>query len=136
MDNIAKKALIFGVFDGLHEGHTFFIKKALSLCKNLVIVVTPDRIVSELKKRSPSISQKGRMLALKNKFPETKIILGDEKLNSWEVLHEQNPDLLILGYDQKEMLDALQNIKNLHNFDIKIIKEDHKGNILHSSLLG
>lgn len=136
MHDKIEKAMIFGVFDGLHDGHIFFIEKAKEMCKNLVVVVTPDIVVSKLKNRLPLNTEDERILKLKTRFPDLNIVMGDQKLNSWKILDLQNPDLIILGYDQKEISDALMSIKSSHDFDIKIIKEDYKGDVLHSSLLG
>jgi len=46
----ALKSMVFGVFDGLHEGHLFFLDEAQKYGDNLIIVVASDINVKNIKK--------------------------------------------------------------------------------------
>ena len=59
-----KTVLVFGTFDGLHEGHQFFLKKARALGDRLVVVVARDVSVIALKGRSARLHEQERWLAL------------------------------------------------------------------------
>ena len=48
-----KKGMVFGVFDGLHEGHKYLLTEAAKLCDELVVVVTLDEAVATLKGHLP-----------------------------------------------------------------------------------
>ena len=100
--------LIFGTFDLLHPGHKFVIKEALKrACPNgeagrgeLHIVVARDKNVEMIKHQKPHQSEEERVDVLKKEFPDANIILGDSD-NFLKPVREINPDLILLGYDQK-----------------------------------
>ena len=43
----SKKILIFGVFDGIHKGHLYFINEAKKQGGHLVAIVARDSIVKK-----------------------------------------------------------------------------------------
>lgn len=130
-----KKAMIFGVFDRLHPGHIFLINKAKDYAENLVIVLAQNKSVINIKGYSPTLSIVERKKEIKKKFPNTKIIYGDKNKGSWNVIKKEKPDVIILGYDQKKLFQELKKEKAKYNFKLKMIKDDYKGEILHSSLM-
>lgn len=105
-----KKVMIFGVFDGLHKGHQFFVSSALSLCaeSDLVIIVTRDSIVRELKHKSPLHTEMERIELLKQTYPRAQVMLGDEKLGVYEVIRMHHPVRVFLGYDQDQLRRDLE----------------------------
>ncbi len=133
----SKKILIFGVFDGIHEGHIHFIKEARTHGDNLVAVVARDIVVKELKGELPKETEVGRIEELL-KVPEIDLVLlGDAVIGSYNVLKEVNPDIIFLGYDQSELLKDLKSkIKtgNLNEIEI-IVGVAHMPDELHSSIL-
>jgi len=92
---MAKKVLIFGTFDLLHEGHKFFLKEAEKYGK-VTIMVAPGETVYKFKKRHPIYSQSQRIEALRS--------LGYEALaespDPWQDVLKEKPDIIVLGYDQ------------------------------------
>jgi len=48
-----KKVLVFGTFDGLHEGHKNFFKQAREFGDFLVVVVGRDSTIVKTKGRPP-----------------------------------------------------------------------------------
>jgi FAD synthetase len=130
-----EKAMIFGVFDRLHKGHHFFINSAQKYCKNLIIVVTLDNMVKIHKNRLPKSPINKRMGILKKEFPKLLVCSGDKKPYSWKIIKKIKPDLIIVGYDQVELKTALKKIQKEYGFKLVIIKNNYKGDKLHSSLL-
>ncbi|MFC1454950.1 adenylyltransferase/cytidyltransferase family protein [Candidatus Undinarchaeota archaeon] len=105
------KVLIGGVFDLLHEGHKFFLKKAAEFGDELVVVVANDKNV-ELKKRKPVWNQEKRKEEIEKLEFVDKVIVGFEEENFIEIIDQEKPDIIVLGHDQKfKELDGLMGIK-------------------------
>lgn len=102
------KGIVFGVFDNFHPGHAHFLKEASSLCENLTVVVTLPEISKILKNTLPRESLEERIKNVKNFNQNLNVIEGDSKLGEWSVLKQNNPDIVILGYDQKGIADELE----------------------------
>ncbi len=133
----SKKILIFGVFDGIHEGHLSFINNAKKVGDHLVAIVARDSIVQELKGELPQYNEVERIEALL-KIPEIdRVLLGDPGLSTYNILKEVNPDIVFLGYDQNFLYEDLK--KKIKNGDLKemeiIFGVPHKPDELHSSIL-
>jgi len=135
MKNEYKKAMVFGVFDGLHAGHLFFLRQSQKINPNLIIVVTQDEVVKKQKNYLPQSPAKDRLRAVKNNFPTTLVCLGDKKIGSWEIIKKHKPDMVIVGYDQIELKNSLEKIRKDYNFKIISVKNNHRGKEIHSSLL-
>ncbi len=97
------KVMVFGVFDGLHKGHQFFLEQAKKLGTDLIIVVTIDKVVEELKNKVPRFNLKKRIEDLRQLAITNKIVSGDEKNGSWKIIKKFKPDIIALGYDQKDL---------------------------------
>lgn len=100
-------ALVFGVFDGLHEGHKQFLFQALEKCDKLIVVVTLPEIVRILKNKMPSQSFEERAKALQSFNPRIETVAGDAVRGSWHVLNVCKPDIILLGYDQQGIAEEL-----------------------------
>lgn len=108
MDKV-KKGMVFGVFDGLHEGHLFFLNAAKALCEELVVVVAKDTAVRTLKGRAPHHSLPVRMRALSS-TPGIHSVEGDEEMGEWSALRTYTPDMVFLGHDQQPLATALEHL--------------------------
>ena len=117
-----KKILFFGVFDGLHNGHRYFINQCRKLGGFLIAVVTPDQAVKKLKGRPSKQNQEARIKSLGESGLVDEIILGDKKLNSWDILKNTKPQVVAVGYDQKKLKQALEKVQEKYNF--KIVQVD------------
>jgi cytidyltransferase-like protein len=123
--------MLFGVFDGLHDGHRSFIEQAQSLGEKLVIVVAQDAAVQIFKQKTPRSPLSQRVLALKDEYPEALIVPGDNEQGSWQVIKKYSPNTIALGYDQEKLKIELQKI-----YEGKIVTlKAHKPKELHSSFL-
>ncbi len=99
--------IAFGVFDGLHEGHRYFLSSAAEKCGTLIVAVAPDGAASILKGRAPKHSLEARMAAVSSFNPALVVVIGDAALGSWKVLKVHKPDVAILGYDQQGLAKEL-----------------------------
>ncbi len=133
----SKKILIFGVFDGIHDGHLHFIKEAKEKGSHLVAVVARDRVVKELKGKLPKNNEVNRIRNLLEIKDIDLVFLGDLKIGTFNILKEVKPDIIFLGYDQSALQEDLNNkikIGQLNNIEI-IMGQSYKGEELHSSIL-
>lgn len=130
-----KKVFIFGVFDGLHDGHRFFIEESDKLGTELVVSVALDEYVRKYKNKEPKNSLQIRIEKIQKNYPLAKIIEGDLEIDSWRGLEMEKPDIIALGYDQIQLKEVLE-IKIWNNFspEIVIIKS-HPNSKLHTSNL-
>ena len=128
--------MVFGVFDTLHDGHIHFLKKAHEHAEKLIIVVTQDSTVRELKDRWPVQSLGERMHALEELDIAEIICAGDLVRYSWSALRNFEPDAIALGYDQESLREALQEYQASTHTTFDIITIDaHKPEAYKSSLL-
>jgi len=132
-----KTVTIFGVFDGIHDGHKSFIHEARKQGDRLIAIVARDSVVNKLKNKIPINNEVERINSLLKIEDIDIVLLGDPDQGSYKVLKEINPDIIYLGYDQQSLLnDIKKSIKNGLLPKIKLIQgEAHKPEIFHSSLL-
>ncbi len=102
------KVLVFGTFDGVHEGHRAMLRQAKALGDYLIVVVAPDHIVKQLKGTMIHHSSAERIKGLKSERIADEVILGDTITGKWAVLKRFKPDIIALGYDQLELKVALE----------------------------
>ena len=105
-----KIGIVFGVFDGFHAGHRYFLESAKKKCDTLIVVVAQDETSLALKGRLPVNTLDVRMQALNALGADYKIVLGDEDLGQWSVIKKYAPDAVILGYDQKKLSEEIKTL--------------------------
>lgn len=129
--------VIFGVFDGIHEGHLAFIKEAKKQGNHLVAIVARDEMVKKLKNKIPKYNEKERISSLLEVEDVDLVRLGDLNIETYNTLTEINPDIIYLGYDQEDLSNNLNKvIKKGIIKNIKIIHGNpYKPEIFHSSIL-
>jgi FAD synthetase len=93
------RVLVFGTFDTFHPGHMFFLQEAKKRGE-LHIVVARDANVERIKGRLPEQSEKERLSVIQTQCPFAHPTLGNES-DFLTPLREINPDIILLGYDQK-----------------------------------
>ena len=85
------------------------------------MALTLDEIVIKLKGRAPKFNFEQRLEHLKNVDHIYEIVAGDKELSSWNILDLVKPDVIVLGYDQRELQkDLLKHTKEKW-LNIKII---------------
>jgi len=108
-----KTVMATGTFDIIHPGHGFYLEEAKKLGGDdarLVVVVARDSTV-RVKKRVPVVNEKQRLEVVKMLKPVDKAYLGYQR-DMFLIVEEINPDIIVIGQDQK--------------FDIIKLKEDLK----------
>ncbi|MDZ7798775.1 MAG: adenylyltransferase/cytidyltransferase family protein [Patescibacteria group bacterium] len=115
-----KKVLVFGTFDHLHPGHQYFLKKAKSLGNRLMVVLARDKNVKKIKGQKPSQNEKQRLIKIKNLDFVDQVFLGQDNLNhKYDIIKKIKPDIIALGYDQKNFT---QDLPKYINNKTKIIR--------------
>lgn len=115
------KVLVFGVFDGFHEGHKFFLNEAKKKGDHLIVVLTPDLIVQKMKGRLPRYSFNERKSVLEKENYISEVLEGDGELGSWKILTKTRPNIIALGYDQKKLKNSLEDYLSKAGSIIKLI---------------
>ncbi|MBI2129233.1 FAD synthase [Candidatus Woesearchaeota archaeon] len=93
-------ALAFGTFDIIHPGHMNFLKQAKKHADKLVVVVSRDLTVKELKGRFPENNEERRLKNIKKLPYVDEAILGGLGNDKYEIIEKIKPDVIALGYDQ------------------------------------
>ena len=136
MNSKANLVMVFGVFDLLHDGHRHFLLEAKKLAGKLIVAVAPDSIVANLKGRQPRNSLSIRIKNLEAKNLADSIVVGDTALGNWNVINRYAPDVIALGYDQKELAETLQHFMLQNHITTRIVFiEPYKDGTLHSHIL-
>ena len=130
--------MLFGTFDGLHQGHLNFFKQARELSSGpveLIVSVARDKNVLKIKKRKPALNEKARMSMLRANHLVDKVVLSGIASYLPHILREQ-PDIIALGYDQRAYVaDLRRDLKKIGK-KIKIVRlKPYKKHIYKSSLL-
>ncbi|MDO8530354.1 MAG: adenylyltransferase/cytidyltransferase family protein [bacterium] len=122
--SLRARVLVFGTFDGLHEGHKDFFRQAkefgdpeinssnLNGASHLVVVVGRDSTIVKTKGRPPKFNEQERLKAVQGCESVDEARLGNEapvggKLDPYKVVEEITPDVICLGYDQTFFADKL-----------------------------
>jgi FAD synthetase len=132
-----KTVVIFGVFDGIHEGHTVFISEAKTHGDHLVVIVARDTAVEKLKHKLPLHCEADRIQALLD-IPEVdRVLLGDGEEDTYNTLKEVNPSVVFLGYDQEALFASISKAMKKGTIPKVDIKRGspHKPESMHSSIL-
>jgi cytidyltransferase-like protein len=128
--------LVFGVFDGIHGGHEFFLRNARIHGDRLTAAVAPDDIVRKLKNRETRLSETDRIAALSASGLVDHAVIGDRELSSWGVIHSIKPTIIALGYDQDALARAVAVALPSFPFPLEIVRiPGYRPDELHSSIL-
>ncbi|MCH7604451.1 adenylyltransferase/cytidyltransferase family protein [Patescibacteria group bacterium] len=124
-----KRIAVFGIFDGIHDGHRDFFRQAREYGDELIVIVGRDKIAQKFKNKTPKHSEKERVdLVAKENFVDS-VILGDEELSTYAVFNGLDPDVVCLGYDQEALGKDLQNWvqqnkKHIQFYNLKPYRSD------------
>jgi len=112
--------LTFGTFDTLHHGHDVLLSRAKELGDRLVVGIARDVHVLALKGHAPVQDQNERLASVRRHPAVSDAILCDETLRGYDILNRVKPDVIALGFDQKELKDDLQRWMGETNRRIRI----------------
>ena len=99
----------FGTFDGLHPGHISFLNQLRQLGDELIIAISLDKNVENIKGKKPILNQSDRLIAVKNTNIPTKVVLGHE-FDFYYSIKEFNPHIIGLGYDQNANITEINTL--------------------------
>lgn len=131
-----KTVLVFGTFDRLHDGHHAFLEFAKSVGDRLVASVADDNVVLSMKGRLPFQNMKERIECLAKMSIVDEAVSGDLVLGNWTAINDFRPDTIVVGYDQTDLKNALEEFKmeNDFKFDI-VVAPSHEGHKYHTSII-
>ena len=133
----AKIGMVFGVFDGLHEGHEVFLRQTQEHAEHLIVVVATNESVLNLKGVPPHTDIQERIIAIQNFLPRAEVLVGDAIMGSYDVIKKEKPELILLGYDQTVLKIDLENkIMDATIPPVKIlVLKPHRPDEFHSSIM-
>lgn len=120
-----KKVLVGGVFDILHPGHIYFLRKAGEYGK-VYVVVARDATVRETKGRDPLMNESERVLLLNSLKLVEEAFLGDYPPNFVHAIQKVNPDFVVLGADQTWLIPQVREALEKTGSQAKIIFIDER----------
>ena len=113
-----------GVFDIMHPGHLHFLKHAREMGDELVVVVARDSTVEGLK-RHPIVSERTRREMVEALQVVDGAYLGYES-DRYRIVEELRPDIIALGYDQKDHEDELKEFLHGRGIEVEIVRIDKR----------
>lgn len=116
-----RRVVTAGVFDGLHDGHRWYLRTAKKLGDHLTVIVARDATVPIVKNKHPKHSERSRVAAVAALPGVDRAMLGglirsthpDER---FRILVFLRPAVICLGYDQPVNARALRKFLDRHGF--------------------
>lgn len=131
-----KKVMVFGVFDGVHEGHRAFLRAAKAHGDHLIAVVAQDHIVHNLKGHTPKYALAERVGKLLEEALADEVVPGDDIMGVYSVIKTHRPHIIALGYDQQALRNDILNRESEFDWEWEIkMMEPHEPDKFHSRLL-
>ena len=137
MSKIKKRILVAGTFDLIHAGHIYLINEAAKLGEVYIVVAT-DKNRELFSGERPIISQEQRLEVIKNLKNVKDARLGRSDNDTLKTVQEINPDIILLGPDQKYSIEILKKgleDKGLNHIEVKRLTSYYNKYELHSSSL-
>ncbi|MFX0144613.1 MAG: adenylyltransferase/cytidyltransferase family protein [Candidatus Hodarchaeota archaeon] len=137
MSDLKKKVLVAGTFDLIHTGHIFLINEASKL-GDVYVVVATDKNRELFSGEKPIVPQEQRLEIIKNLKNVKEARLGRNDNDTLKTVQEINPDIILLGPDQKYSIEVLKKglkEKGLNNIEVKRLEKYYDKYELHSSSL-
>jgi FAD synthetase len=134
---MVKKVLIAGTFDLIHPGHIFLINEAAKL-GDVYVVVATDKNRKIYSGEFPIVPQEQRLEVVKSIKNVKAARIGRNDNNTLKTVEEINPDIILLGPDQKYEINILKKgLKEigLDHIDVKRLEIYYDKYPLHSSRL-
>ncbi|MFQ6030393.1 MAG: adenylyltransferase/cytidyltransferase family protein [Dehalococcoidia bacterium] len=130
------RVVVFGIFDGVHNGHRDLFRQAREYGDALIVILGRDGPARSLKSKDPRHSQEERLELVRQEPWVSDVALGDEEQSSYRVLQRLSPDVICLGYDQQALGEDLKRWMTYQGKEIPIhFLKPFKPNIFHNSLL-
>ena len=128
--------LVFGTFDGLHEGHRAFLREVKRHCDHIVASVPSDEYVRHHKGSEPQNDYAKRSRVLIDSGLVDDVVVSDAEEGAFTVIENVKPDVILLGYDQHDLEHAIMQWFAKHDTRIEIKKlSAHEPEVYKSSKL-
>lgn len=101
-----KKVIVFGTFDGLHDGHRHFLQEAKKMGTHLVVVVSRDAAIAHVYGKPPKNDEIDRISAVLREGIAQDVVMGHLDLKD-QVFKDHNPDIVVLGFSQEDLVHEL-----------------------------
>jgi FAD synthetase len=137
MNKMKKRVLIAGTFDLIHAGHIFLINEAAKLGDVFVVVAT-DKNREMFSGERPIIPQDQRLEIIKSIKNVKDARIGRSDNDTLKTVQDINPDIILLGPDQRYSIDILKKElkkRGLSTIKIKRLESYYDKYELHSSSL-
>lgn len=102
-----KRVMIFGTFDGVHDGHRHLLREACVHGDALTVVVARDEHVLELKGQIPQRPLDERMELISFESEVDEAVPACEALGDFSVITHRKPSVLVFGFDQDELMEEV-----------------------------
>jgi FAD synthetase len=116
------KVLVFGSFDIIHKGHEYLLKKA-SEFGELHVVIARDETITQIKGKPPHFPQDERRKHITEISYVKSAYLGNPG-DKYKIIEDIKPDIICLGYDQKDFTERLLDECQKRGLNVKIIRLD------------
>ena len=128
--------MIFGTFDGVHDGHRALFRQAIEHGDKIIAVVARDETVEQVKGHKPQCHECERVAELLQIDAIDDIVLGYGDEDKMCVVRDHTPDVVLLGYDQEHFVDELYELAQEDEQDFVIVRaEAYEPDVYKSSLL-
>ncbi len=120
-----KIVLATGAFDLLHLGHVRFLeasKRRGGPGAKLIVVVARDKTVLNRKGRMPILPEDQRRELVGSLRVVDKAILGHSRLDLLGVLREVRPDIISVGYDQKQIKASVERLLREQGLPVRVVQ--------------
>jgi FAD synthetase len=120
-----KVVLASGVFDLLHLGHVKFLeeaKKAGGKNAQLVVIIARDSTVEEAKGRKPVMPENQRRILVESLKVVDEAVLGLKDFDIGNVIKTIQPNVIALGYDQKDMEQRVKEYVERNHLNVKVVR--------------
>jgi FAD synthetase len=120
-----KIVLATGAFDLLHLGHVRFLeasKRKGGRGAKLIVVVARDKTVLNRKGQLPILPEDQRRELVGSLRAVDKAILGHTHLDLLGILMEVRPDIISVGYDQKQIKASVSRLLKKEHLSIRLVQ--------------
>jgi FAD synthetase len=126
------RVMATGVFDLIHPGHISYLEQAKALGDELIVIVACDKTVRS-KKHEPITPEDMRARVVEALKPVDKAVIGKEG-DIFETVRDIDPDIIVLGFDQKFNEEKLKEDLKAHGLDhIRIVRANEYADDLNAT---